>query len=274
MIILILVLLGLCLGSFVNALVWRTYKQSKSKKRTAKYSISKGRSMCVSCGHTLSWKDLLPVFSWLALKGKCRYCHKNISVQYPLVEILTALLFVISYLFWPSAIHGLEWLVFGSWLAILTGLIALAVYDMRWMVLPDRVVFPLYFAGGFFVLIKLIQSGQDWPNLAFSALIAIMIGGGLFYVLFQISGGKWIGGGDVKLGFLLGALAMSAEKSMVMLFLASLMGCLYIIPSMLAKKTNKQSRIPFGPFLITGCIIVVLFGQTLINWYLDKVLML
>src|SRR5580700_9634934 len=118
MIIVVLAVLGLCLGSFVNALVWRLHEQSnpkqktKNKKQKAKQlsanelSILRGRSMCPDCHHQLAAKDLVPVISWLDLRGKCRYCHRPISIQYPLVELATAGLFVFSYFFWPLAFNG------------------------------------------------------------------------------------------------------------------------------------------------------------------------
>src|SRR3954465_436221 len=105
MIIAVLVVLGLCLGSFVNALVWRLHEQEEggSKKAAAKkLSIIKGRSMCPHCKHALKPIDLIPVISWLSLRGKCRYCSKPISIQYPIVELSTALLFVVSYIWWPE----------------------------------------------------------------------------------------------------------------------------------------------------------------------------
>jgi len=119
MIIAVLVVFGLALGSFVNALVWRVREQTKEgskKKPDSKYlkklSVSKGRSMCPNCHHELTAKDLLPVISWLGLKGKCRYCRKSISAQYPLVELATAGLFAASYLLWPEDINGGQVLLF------------------------------------------------------------------------------------------------------------------------------------------------------------------
>src|SRR5882762_114793 len=107
MIIVVLAILGLCFGSFVNAAVWRIYAQEQVKskklqvKKSTNLSIVNGRSVCPHCEHELAAKDLMPVFSWLSLGGKCRYCKKPISRQYPLVELLTAVLFVFSYLYWP-----------------------------------------------------------------------------------------------------------------------------------------------------------------------------
>src|ERR1039458_1315039 len=131
MIITILLLIGLCMGSFINALVWRLHEQSvKTLKptRTKKtwllrsssdnLSIVHGRSMCPNCRHELSTRDLVPVFSWLALKGKCRYCNKPISLQYPLVELATVLLFIASYLWWPVTLSGAQISIFVLWLAL------------------------------------------------------------------------------------------------------------------------------------------------------------
>ncbi|MEX2014368.1 MAG: prepilin peptidase, partial [Candidatus Saccharimonadales bacterium] len=100
-----LVLFGLSLGSFINALVWRLWQQENKKQKTKndrRYSILKGRSICPHCKHILQAKDLIPVLSWVLLRGKCRYCNKPISAQYPLVEAGTAALFILSYVFWPA----------------------------------------------------------------------------------------------------------------------------------------------------------------------------
>src|SRR3989344_8576881 len=124
--------LGLILGSFVNALVWRTYK---------KKAILKGRSQCVHCGHQLAPADLVPVLSWLVLGSRCRYCKKNISVQYPLVELGTAAVFAMSYVLWPVDLVGGQWVLFTTWLAVSVGLLALAVYDLRFMLLPNKILY-------------------------------------------------------------------------------------------------------------------------------------
>lgn len=278
MIIAALVLGGLAFGSFVNALVWRLHMQAgglkkskRSKASAGRYSITKGRSMCVHCKHELAAKDLIPVISWLFLRGKCRYCSKPISWQYPVVELATSLLFVASYLFWPNSLTGLEVVHFGLWLIVLTGLVALAVYDLKWMLLPNKIIFPLYGVVAIDVLVRCVHADNILTALS-QAVAAVVIGGGLFYVLFQYSKGSWIGGGDVKLGFLIGGIVYLPVQAMLVLFVASLLGTFYTVPLLLLKKASRSSRIPFGPFLIVGTIVVVLFGVRLSEWYLEWVL--
>ena len=269
MIELILIILGLVFGSFINALVWRIYKQetSKTKKTKSKYSISHGRSMCVHCGHELGARDLVPVLSWLSLRGKCRYCNKPISWQYPLVELATAGLFVSSYIFWPVEITAnLETLVaFIVWLILLVGLVALAVYDMKHFILPNKIVFTLMWLMAGFIAFQVIYQLSLSP--AIDAMLAAIVGGGFFYVLFQVSSGKWIGGGDVKLGFLLGLILADWKLALLTLFLASLIGTIYSLPLVASKKLGMKGQIPFARFLILAAIIAKIWGLKIIEAY-------
>jgi leader peptidase (prepilin peptidase)/N-methyltransferase len=265
MIIAVLVVLGLILGSFVNALVWRVREQEKHPKNK-KLSVLNGRSMCPHCKHELAAKDLAPVVSWLWLRGKCRYCGKPISKQYPVVEALTGFVFVASYIWWPHDFRGLQTTIFVFWLVFVTGLMALLVYDYKWMILPNRIIYPLSYIGAALAILNVIAA--DHTGIAIlNTFFAILIGGGLFYGLFQLSGGKWIGGGDVKLGWLLGLVLATPARSLLMIFTASLMGSLMSIPLLFSKKLKRTSTIPFGPFLIIAAILVQLFGQSIINWY-------
>lgn len=257
MIIAILALAGLVLGSFVNALVWRTHKG---------LSMAQGRSMCPDCKHVLGVADLIPVLSWLALKGRCRYCGQPISVQYPLVEAVTAALFVASYIWWPQPLVGAEVVVFGLWLVLLVGLVALAVYDFRWYLLPNKLLYPLGAVAAAQALVVVVASTAPTDQLL-NMILAVLVGGGLFYVLFQASKGKWIGGGDVKLGALLGLLVATPAKAVLFIFFGSLIGSLASVPLLARGRVGRTSVIPFGPFLILGAIITVLFGSDILHWY-------
>lgn len=272
MVIVFFALLGLFFGSFVNALVWRVHEQSDKKKPSKDLSVLHGRSMCPHCKHRLAAKDLIPVLSWVLQGGKCRYCKKPIHWQYPLVELITAALFAVSYIVWPEAADGiwLSSLQFGGWLIILTGFIALTVYDIRWMLLPNRIIYPLMIVAALLAVLNTVAGG-GWTLLAETAL-SVGIAGGIFYLLYQVSGGTWIGGGDVKLGILIGLVLQDPFMAFLMLLLASVLGTLLILPGLALKKITAKSRIPFGPFLIIATVFVMLWGEKLISWYKQVVL--
>jgi prepilin signal peptidase PulO-like enzyme (type II secretory pathway) len=278
MIIAMLIVFGLCLGSFVNALVWRVYEQEQesAKKKPSKpylksLSIARGRSMCPHCKHELGAKDLLPVLSWLSVGGKCRYCHKSISIQYPLVELTVASLFVASYVWWPSPLAGQEWLVFVLWLLLLPGLMALLVYDVRWYLLPNRIMAPMAAIAGCMALATVFTASKPLVALL-EVVLAVTVGGGIFYVLFQVSEGRWIGGGDVKLGWLIGLIVATPARSLLFIFLAAILGTIISLPLLASKRLKPTSVIPFGPFLIAAAVIVVLFGNDILRWYQQAVL--
>lgn len=274
MIILVLVLLGLCLGSFVNALVWRLHEQGKhkNKKVPKELSISQGRSMCPDCHHQLGFWDLLPVLSWLWLKGKCRYCRKPISWQYPLVEVVTAGLFVLSYAVWPFEWQASGVVQFVLWLSLLTLFMAMTVYDLRWQILPNKLVYP----AGYLVVLQLVALSivQEDAQLIMTAIIGAVCLGGLFYLLYQLSRGTWIGGGDVRLGVVIGLLVGGPSSAVLLLFIASATGTIVALPGLVNKKTALKTRVAFGPFLIFAAVVVYLFGTALVNWYKKTFLLL
>lgn len=247
--------LGLILGSFVNALVWRLHEGK---------DWVNGRSECPHCHHVLGPLDLIPVVSWLWLRGKCRYCHKKIDDN-PLVELAVPVLFVLSYHFWPLELTGTNVVQFIFWLIFVVGFVALAVYDLRWYLLPNTVVFPLIGLAVLQVVLVAILD-MNWRIVAGAAGGALVVSG-IFYLLFQMSKGTWIGGGDVKLGIALGLLAGGVIEGFLLLFTASVLGMLVSLPLILQGKANRKTQMPFGPLLIAGLIVVKLFGAAIIGWY-------
>src|ERR1035438_134051 len=155
MIVVLLLLLGLALGSFTNAYVWRLNIDGK-KGKYSKLSVWHGRSMCPNCHHTLSGLDLIPVVSWIMLKGKCRYCKKPISPQYPLVEAVTAFLFIFSYIYWPYSFTTQGVVLFIFWLIFLLGFMVLTIIDLRSRILPNKIVTPLILLAAIQVIVQLI----------------------------------------------------------------------------------------------------------------------
>lgn len=259
LLIIIFAVLGVCLGSFVNAAVWRI----KVKK-----DIVHDRSECVHCHHKLAAGDLIPIVSWLILGGKCRYCKKPISAQYPIVEAAVMAYFVLSYLLWPVVLDNTHaWIDFGLWLSYGVGLAILFVYDLKWYLLPDKVVWPLVALG----VVDFVNTGllHQWSPTQFLAefILAVGVIAGVYYLLYFISKGKWIGFGDVKLGLFMG-LALGWQAGLVALLLANVIGCLIVIPGLALGKLKRDSRIPFGPLLIIGFVLAGIWGHQLFDWYI------
>lgn len=270
-----LFLLGLCAGSFVNALVWRLHEQGKGRKTKNKkhLSILSGRSVCPHCRHQLAPGDLIPLFSYLRLRGRCRYCKKPISRQYPVVELSSGLVFAASYLFWPTSLgEGENLILFISWSAASVGLLALAVYDFRWMLLPSRIIYPtlIVAAAGRLVYIAGLED-LDKMQVVLDWGLAVVVTAGIFWLIHLISKGRWIGYGDVRLGLITGTILGTPSKGFLMIFTASVLGTLYVLPAILRGKTSIEARIPFGPFLIAATFLVLLFGEPVIDWYTDRI---
>ncbi len=254
-----LFILGLCLGSFVNALVWRIH---------VKKDWVKARSQCPNCAHQLAARDLVPVLSWLWLRGKCRYCKAPILGQYPLVEITGALVLSSSYLLWPYPLSEIDNLVlFVTWLVSSVGLLALLVYDIRWMILPNKIIYPTFFIAAAGQLIYVIGFEPHKFSYLLQWMLSVTIASGIFLVLFLISKGRWIGYGDVRLGLITGTLLHSPILALLMIFLASLLGSVAVLPMLLAGKKSLSEKLPYGPFLIAATFICLIFGDNLISYY-------
>jgi prepilin signal peptidase PulO-like enzyme (type II secretory pathway) len=239
-------LFGLAIGSFLNCIIYRLEK---------KQSFLKGRSYCPHCKHILSWQDLIPVFSFLILRGKCRYCGKRISFQYPLVELATALLFM-AVLNYESGIMNYEFLFL-----ILNSsfLILIFVYDLKHYIIPDRIIYPAIIIA---FLYNLILNSQFIIHNSISAFGAA----GFFLFIVLVSRGKWMGVGDIKLAFLIGLL-LGWPDILLVLFLAFLIGAIIGLGLIILKKKTIKSELPFGPFLITGIYLALFFGEKIISWY-------
>ncbi len=278
MILIWLIAIGLVLGSFCNAVIWRLHMQQGSSRKIKKLglsdrdlSITTGRSVCTHCGHQLSSLDLVPVVSYIYLRGRCRYCHKPIE-DTPVAELLLPCLFAASYIWWPYSLATLNasygQVLFGLWLLALVCFVILALYDIRWLLLPDRVVFPLITVG-----IAAIALQATVFHGGASALITagwgVLLTAGLFYMLYVVSRGRWIGFGDIKLAIALGLFVGGPVPALLLIFIASLAGSLAAVPLLLRGKPIGTTRIPFGPFLMLATVIVMLFGAPLNSWYIN-----
>jgi len=234
---------GLVVGSFLNCLIYRLEVGE---------GFLKGRSFCPYCRHILSWQDLIPLLSFLILRGKCRYCQKSISWQYPLVEIATGLLFL--------SIFNFQFSIFN--LIIACFLIIIFVYDLKHYIIPDKIIYPA-------IVIVLIYNFLRSDLLGRSDLLLSAFGAATFFLaIVLVSRGKWMGIGDIKLAFLMG-LFLGFPNILVALFLAFSIGAIIGLGLIVSGKKTLKSEVPFGPFLVTGTFIALFFGGQIIHWYLN-----
>lgn len=231
-------------------LVWRLRK---------KKNWVGGRSACSHCKHILSPKDLVPVISWLLLRGKCRYCNKPITDS-PLTEIAVALLFVGSYVYWPTTFDTQGWFVFTVWLVAIVLLSAMFIYDIRWMILPDKLTIGLFWLAVLQLVVLFFWNDFDL-NILTQAIFSALVGGAVFHLIYSLSKGKYIGGGDVKLGYAYGLLLLEPVKPWLVLTIASIIGTFVSTFLLITKRAKMNTRLPFGPLLIIGVVVVALWGE-------------
>ena len=234
------------MGSFLNVVILRLEK--------GEGGILTGRSKCPKCGKVLNWYELIPLLSFIFLGAKCRKCHKSISIQYPLVELLTAFLFAL--LFWK---FGLSWRLFFLY-PLFSILLILLVSDLRTMLIPDIVA---CIGIGLSLIFLLSTNYKLLPNF----LLAVVILGGFFALLVLVSREKWMGRGDILIGVLIG-LILGYPNVLVALFLSFILGAAVGATLLLFKLKKFQSQVPFGPFLIFATFVTIFWGEKIINWYL------
>lgn len=245
----IIFVLGLLVGSFLNVVILRM--------NTGR-SVATGRSFCPRCSRTLQWYELIPVFSFLALRGKCRTCKLPISFQYPIVELVTAILFVIFYIKIPleAGFTPYSWLSFLFTLIVASLLIVAAVYDGRHKILPDGIMYPFMLLAIFAIAVEAtIFPGFSPAGALFDGVLV----GLPFFLLWWLSKGRVMGFGDVKLalgiGWLLG-LSLGFAAVIISFWIGAVFG-LFLIA--ITHTHSMKSQVPFGPFLILGTLVAGLW---------------
>ena len=245
-------ILGLIIGSFLNAVIFRLKENEQ---------FIRGRSKCLKCKHQLKFLDLIPLFSFIFLKGKCRYCHKRISCQYPLVEVATGIIFLLGYFNIQSSslpvfqsFNILVYFIFSCFLIIIF------VYDLKHYLILDKVTLTALV----FALVLNFLLGKSIVNL----LIAALVVAGFFFLQFIVSHGKWIGGGDIRLGLVMGAM-LGWPDVLTALVLAYVIGALTGLALIVFKKKKFKSQLPFGTFLSLATLITLLWGERILGWYLN-----
>ncbi len=287
-------ILGAVLGSFAKALADRSLKNKTFL----------GRSICPSCKHKLVWYDLFPIISYLILRGQCRYCHKKIGLEYPVVEFLTGIL--VALIFWQassifpttnSLFSQVNFAVGILWKIIfIVTLVVITITDIKETFIPDRIIFPaikllfivlllfnIYQVVNLYLLLDqsllgkyLLPPHSDYlfrhafyivEPFLLSILTGVLIAG-FFLFLIIITKGKGMGGGDVKVGALMG-LALGFPQGFLALMLAFISGAVYSLGLIALKRKKIGENIPFGPFLVLGSLTSLYFGSYILNWYLS-----
>ncbi|NIM99724.1 MAG: prepilin peptidase [candidate division Zixibacteria bacterium] len=244
------ILTGLVLGSFLNVCIYRIPK---------KESIFLPSSSCPKCGAKIRFYDNIPLLSYVILRGRCRDCKAGISLQYPLIEFLTSALLVLAYLRF-----GLTWDFAARGILILFMIVTFFI-DLKHRIIPDVLTFPGIVVG--FILSFAVRS----PSVS-NSLLGIFVGGAMFY-LAAILGDllfkkESMGGGDIKLAMMLGAF-LGWKNILLVFFLSAFLGSLIGVIALFFSKDVKESRtIPFGPFLAVAAVIAMFIGDAMIAAYL------
>ncbi len=258
---------GAVIGSFLNVLIYRL---------PIGMDFKKGSSICPNCKHQLSWKDLFPLFSWVFLGGKCRYCKAPISKQYPIVEALNGIFYVLAYIFLCGGVSNLSGefslndlglsLKLAGYMIMFSSLIVISWIDFKHQIIPDSMWVSILVGGAFIVGDALI-TGEFNKNWIISKIIGFFTVSGLFFIVALVTGGRAMGGGDIKLmaavGFVLGWKAV-----LISLFMAAFLGVIFSIGRKLVSKEAMKGVIPFGPFLAMGSAVCAFVGESIFNGYL------
>jgi leader peptidase (prepilin peptidase)/N-methyltransferase len=240
--------LGACVGSFLNVCIYRLPRGQ---------SLATPPSRCPRCQRPLRWYHNLPILSWSALRGRCAYCRAPISIQYPVIELATALLWVL--IVWMTPVG---WLL-ASRLVLATALIVLFMIDLEHQLLPNAITLPGILVGLAFSFVA--------PPGPVDSLLGIILGGGVLYGIaaayYLLRKEEGMGMGDVKMLAMVGAF-LGWQAVLLTLVLSSFAGAVMGMAMMALQKGNLRYALPFGTFLAVGALIAMLFGERLLAWYL------
>jgi len=260
-------ILGSIVGSFLNCVIYRLETNK---------SFLRGRSFCPRCHHQLGFWDLIPILSFVFLRGKCRYCGEEISLQYPIVEASTAIVFLAVFNFQFSGFNFPNLISLVYFWILACFLLIIFVYDLKHYIIPDKIVYPaiaLVFIYRLFEVLNFLH----WNLFRMSDLVEILrkinfpflagfSAASFFFLIWFVSQGKWMGFGDVKLAFLMG-LFLGFPAILPALFFSFFVGAIIGLGLMITRRKGLKSRIPFGPFLVAGSFFALFLGESSIDWY-------
>ncbi len=251
----VLAVLGLCMGSFLNCLASRLVTGE---------SILHGRSHCMSCGHALSARDLVPVVSWLASGGKCRYCGEHVSARYPATEVICAIAYVTIYMRYGLSLETVELLAFVSVLLVLS------LTDLETYVIPNGTIVAALVIRFAYLAIRFFQGGMADPTPFIDALVGglalavpVLL---LALVMDRVLGRDSLGGGDVKLFFVAGTYFGWAQ-GLFLIVVSCVIGLFFALLGQRKRGDENAGMIPFGPSIAVACWVTALVGGPVVGWY-------
>jgi leader peptidase (prepilin peptidase)/N-methyltransferase len=243
--------LGIIIGSFLNVCIYRIPREE---------SIAFPPSRCTRCSHPLAWHDLIPILSYLSLKGKCRYCGEAISPQYPVIEALNGILYLFVFHYFGLS---LEFVFYGFMLSILIVICLIDYYDR---IIPDGLVLTILTATVLYKAAVYFAYGTPVPFR--DGIYGFLSGGLLFLAIAVISNGA-MGGGDIKLTAALG-LILGLKKTILNILLSFMIGAAVSLYLLLSGRKGRKDEIPFGPFINISFVITLFFGDGIIRWYVQS----
>ena len=255
----LVILVGLAIGSFLNVVIYRLPRDM---------SLSKPGSHCPKCNNRIKWYDNIPVLSFLILRGKCRHCHEKISFRYPAVELFTAIIFFLCLTLFTNVVipsMGANWVKFGVSLVACSALIAIFGCDLDTMLIPDSLQFVLLACG-----LVLLLDDPSFNNILMK-IIGFFGAGLLFYLVAfiykSIHKKEGLGFGDIEL-VAVGGLLLGGPQMIYALLIACVFGGIILLILFFVNK-NKEKEYPFGVFLTSGILIALFSGEYVVNWYLS-----
>ncbi len=242
--------IGISFGSFLNAWVYRTRENVK---------ITQGRSMCPHCRRRLKWHENIPLFSFFFLKGRCYVCKNNISWEYPMVEFIMGLLFVLAAAINHHKLFTLSPELVRDWIIIFV-LAFVFLYDLKFREILDAATIPTA------IVLFLFSMAMGWHSWQ-SMTLGVVVAAGFFLLQYVVSKGRWIGGGDIRLGLLMGVI-LGWPVILVGLMIAYVVGAITSMMLVALQKRELSGETPFGTYLAFGTVVAMFWGQQIVNWYL------
>lgn len=244
-------ILGLCIGSFLNVCIYRLPREE---------SIAFPPSHCTSCDHKLKWYELIPIVSYIILKGKCKKCSEKISIQYPIIEFVNGILYVLVFLRFEYTIDTIKFMI------LVSAMLVIGIIDFKTKFVYTSTTIVLGIVGAVFIILEWFTT-KTFP---LDKILGFAIGFAIIGLIVLITGG--MGEGDIDIAAVSG-LFLGVKGTVFMLFSAVILGGIVAAIILISNSKKRKSEIAFGPFLATGTLFAIFYGELIINYYLNFCIM-